>query len=109
MGDATAGGLQSRSALLIPVCPTVGQNVDSSHNVIGFLIVGLASEYDKAFEQFQHLFSRQLRTSAASIMLLEQEIRRQEQLAEQLSISAQQARHLENKLSRFSEVTNIGM
>jgi hypothetical protein len=99
-----------RSALLIPIRPTSRKDVEGG-NVIGFLVVGLAAsrEYDNDYEQFAHLCSRQLATSAASIMLLEQEIRRQEQLAEQLSISARQTQELEVKLSRFADISNIGM
>jgi PAS domain-containing protein len=110
MGQSINSGQACRSALLIPIRPTSRDDIEGQ-NVIGFLIVGLAEsrEYDKDYEQFAYLCSRQLATSAASIMLLEQEIRRQEQLAEQLSISARQTQELEMKLSRFADISNIGM
>jgi PAS domain-containing protein len=110
MEHSTDSSYSCRSALLIPIRPTSRNDIEGQ-NVVGFLIVGLAAsrEYDNDYEQFAHLCSRQLATSAASIMLLEQEIRRQEQLAEQLSISARQKQELEMKLSRFADISNIGM
>jgi hypothetical protein len=65
------GAQPCRSTLLIPIRPTT-RNDAEGHNVIGFLIVGISPfrEYDKDYEQFAHLCSRQLATSAASIMLL---------------------------------------
>jgi hypothetical protein len=100
----------SHSALLIPIRPTPRNDIEGQ-NVIGFLIVGLAAarDYDKDYHEFAQLCTRQLATSAASIMLLEQEIRHQEQLAQQLSISSRQARDLEMKLSHFADISNIGM
>jgi hypothetical protein len=99
-----------RSAILIPIRPTTKNEADGG-TVIGFLLVGIAAtrEYDKDLAQFVQLFSRQLDTSAASIMLLEQEIRRQQQLTAQLSTSTKQAQELERKFSRFAEISNIGM
>jgi hypothetical protein len=98
------------SALLIPIRPTMKNDKDG-HNVVGFLIVGLSPclRYDEDFAQFVHLCSRQLGTSAASIMLLEQEISRQRQLTKELSSSHRQAHELEAKLTRFTEISNIGM
>lgn len=110
LGAESHGEQECRSALLIPIRPTTKNEADGG-TVIGFLLVGVAATrgYDKDLAQFVQLFSRQLDTSAASIMLLEQEIRRQQQLSEQLSASAKQAQELERKFSRFAEVSNIGM
>jgi len=96
--------------LLMPIRPTTGNNA-TGQNAIGFIIVGLnpCLAFDEDYEQFTQLLTRQLATSAASVMLLEQEIRRQQQLAEQLSIQSREAQELERKFSRFAEVSNIGM
>jgi hypothetical protein len=100
----------SLTALLIPISPTARNDADGQ-SVIGFLVAGISRkrEYDHEYAAFVQLCSRQLATSAASVLLLEQEISRQVELAEQLSISARQTLDLEQKLSKFSEISNIGM
>lgn len=110
LGAESSGDQQCRSVLLVPIRPTT-KNEAEGGTVIGFLLAGIAATrgYDKDLAQFVQLFSRQLDTSAASIMLLEQEVRRQEQLAEQLSTSTKQTQELERKFSRFAEISNIGM
>lgn len=110
IGCESSGEEECRSALLIPIRPTTKNEADGGI-VIGFLLVGITATrgYDKDLAQFVQLFSRQLDTSAASIMLLEQEIRRQQQLTEQLSTSTRQTQELERKFSRFAEISNIGM
>jgi hypothetical protein len=110
LGSESTGDEESRSALLIPIRPTTKNEADGG-TVIGFLLVGIAATrgYDLDLAQFVQLFSRQLDTSAASIMLLEQEIRRQQQLTEQLSTSTKQTQELERKFSRFADISNIGM
>jgi hypothetical protein len=110
LGSGSTDSEPCRSALLIPIKPTKKSDAEG-HNVMGFLLIGIAASraYDENYEQFVRLLSRQLATSAASIMLLEQEIRRQQQLTEQLSSSAKQAQELERKFSRFAEISNIGM
>lgn len=99
-----------KTVLLMPIRTTVTTDGEG-YNVLGFLIVGLAPwlVYDEQFEQFLHLVGRQLGTSAASILLLEQEVKRQKQLAHELTTSTKQARDLEVKFHRFTELSNIGM
>jgi hypothetical protein len=110
LGPVTKMGMQCKTVLLIPIRPTT-KNGSGGYAVLGFLLVGLPSylRFDEQFSQFIHLCSRQLGTSAASIMLLEQEIRRQEHLAKQLSSSTRQASDLKRKFTRFEEISNIGM
>jgi GAF domain-containing protein len=110
LGAESTSKEECRSALLIPIRPTTKNEADGG-TVIGFLLVGIAAtrRYDKDLAQFVQLFGRQLDTSAASIMLLEQEIRRQQQLTEQLSTSTKQAQELEKKFSRFAEISNLGL
>lgn len=108
--DGTNSGQRYNSVLVVPIRPT-SRNDSAGQNAIGFLILGLNPnrKFDSDYEQFAQICSRQMGTSAASILLLEQEIRRQKKLTEQLSISARDAQELERKFSRFAEISNIGM
>lgn len=108
-GPRDSTGLNS-TALLIPIRPTASSDAEGQ-NVVGFLVAGVSPtrEYDHEYAEFAQLCGQQLSTSAASVLLLEQEINRQKKLAEQLSISARQTLDLERKLSKFSEISNIGM
>ncbi|KAF2424210.1 hypothetical protein EJ08DRAFT_595273 [Tothia fuscella] len=101
---------RSHTALLIPIRLT-SRNDAEGQNVIGFLVAGISPrcDYNIEYERFAQLLGRQLATSAASILLLEQEVRRQEQLAEQLAVNARHTSILEQKLNKFSEISNIGM
>ncbi len=101
---------QCTSALVMPIRPSTRNDAEGK-NSIGFLVVGLnpRRRYDKDYERFTRLWSRQLATTAASILILEQEISRQEQLTEQLSISAKHVQESETRFSRFAEMSNVAM
>ncbi len=101
---------QCTSALVMPIRPSTRNDAEGK-NSIGFLVVGLnpRRRYDKDYERFTRLWSRQLATTAASILILEQEISRQEQLTEQLSISAKHIQESETRFSRFAEMSNVAM
>ncbi|GAB7350496.1 hypothetical protein MBLNU459_g1092t1 [Dothideomycetes sp. NU459] len=98
------------SALVMPIRPTTGEDFEGK-SAIGFLIVGLnpRRKYDRDYERFTRLWSRQLATSAASVMLLEQQISRQVQLTAQLSISARNMKETEARFSRFAELADVAM
>lgn len=98
------------SAVVVPIRPTK-RNDKEGANAIGFLIIGLSPHrtYDQEYEQFVHLCSRQLATSAASVMLLVQEVHRQKQLAEQLSITTKNQRQSETRFRRFAELADVAM
>lgn len=98
------------SALVMPIQPTTRGDSEGK-NSLGFLIVGLNPRrpYDSNYERFTLLWSRQLATSAASIMLLEREVSRHEQLQVQLSISARHVQEAESRFSRFSDVADVAM
>lgn len=98
------------SALVMPIRPTTKEDAEGKSS-LGFLIVGLnpRRRYDADYERFTRLWSRQLATSAASVMLLEQEISRQEQLKAQLSISARKEQESEARFSRFAEMADVAM
>lgn len=101
---------QCTSALIMPIRPSTRNDAEGK-NSIGFLVVGLNPrlKYDKDYERFTRLWSRQLATTAASILILEQEISRQEQLKEQLFISTKHIQESETRFSRFAEMSNVAM
>lgn len=98
------------SVLVVPIRPTT-RNDTEGKNCIGFLVVGLSPNgfWNAEYEQWTRLWSRQLATAAASVLLLEQEMSRQAQLAEQLSISARAAQETEYRFSRFAEMSDVAM
>ncbi|KAF2723553.1 histidine kinase M3YPp [Polychaeton citri CBS 116435] len=104
-------GDQCTQALLCPVQPT-----SKCGNIQGFIIVGVnpRREYDTDYQQFVQLLHRQLATSLASIMLIEDEIRRSRiaadlatqdriKLAEQLAESKQEAAEIEMRFRRMAD------
>lgn len=98
------------SVLVVPIKPTTRYDTEGK-NSIGFLIVGLSplSRWNIEYEQWTRLWTRQLVTSAASVVLLEQEVARQAHLAEQLVISARTAQETEYRFSRFAEMADVAM
>jgi PAS domain-containing protein len=90
-------------AVVMPIRPTT-RNDSEGLNAIGFVIMGLNPRraYDTDYQRYTRLWSQQLATSAASVVLLEQENRRRMQLKEQLSIN-------ELRFSRFAEMSNVAM
>ena len=101
---------QCRAAAVMPVLPTSRTNPDEN-SVIGFLIIGLnpRRRYDEDYDRFHRLCFRQLATSAASVLLIEQQLLRQKQLAEQLTIQERQCQECEARLSRFAEMATVAM
>ncbi|KAH0287862.1 hypothetical protein M436DRAFT_45572 [Aureobasidium namibiae CBS 147.97] len=90
-------------AVVMPIRPTT-RNDSEGLNAIGFVIMGLNPRraYDTDYQRYTRLWSQQLATSAASVVLLEQENRRRLQLKAQLSIN-------ELRFSRFAEMSNVAM
>jgi PAS domain-containing protein len=90
-------------AVVMPIRPTT-RNDSEGLNAIGFVIMGLNPRraYDTDYQRYTRLWSQQLATSAASVVLLEQENRRRMQLKAQLSIN-------ELRFSRFAEMSNVAM
>jgi len=99
-----------KSAVIMPIRPTTRNDAEGK-NAIGFVIVGLnpRREFDQDYERYARLWCRQLATSAASVVLLEQEMARQKQLTAQLSLSTKKAQESETRFSRFAELSNVGM
>ena len=99
-----------RLAAVMPIRPTTRNDAEGK-NAIGFVVIGInpRRSFDEDYERYTRLWSRQLATSAASVVLLEQEIARQRQLTAQLSISARHAQESEARFSRFAEMSNVAM
>ncbi|THV79850.1 hypothetical protein D6D29_06570 [Aureobasidium pullulans] len=92
-----------RHAVVMPIRPTT-RNDTEGLNAIGFVVIGLnpRRSYDDDYQRYTRLWSQQLATSAASVVLLEQENKRQMRLKAQLSIN-------ETRFSRFAEMSNVAM
>ncbi|KAI5250306.1 hypothetical protein E4T47_01292 [Aureobasidium subglaciale] len=92
-----------KHAVVMPIRPTT-RNDSEGLNAIGFVVMGLNPRraYDDDYQRYTRLWSQQLATSAASVVLLEQETKRQMQLKEQLTIN-------ETRFSRFTEMSNVAM
>jgi PAS domain-containing protein len=93
-------GLNSRgfhdpctSVVVIEIIPTTGHD-----KVLGFLVLGLNTRrpFDAEYNQFVQVLRRQIATSMAAVLLLEEEIRRGRTIAEQAAIDQQ---IMEDKLS----------
>lgn len=80
-------------------------------NAIGFVILGLnpRRNFDEDYQRHARLWSKQLAASAASVVLLEQEMARQKQLTAQVCISAVYAQQSEARFSRFAEMSDVAM
>ncbi|KAI0204626.1 histidine kinase [Astrocystis sublimbata] len=106
-----------RSIVIFPVHPTTG-----SESVVGFIVMGINPRrpYDKDYQLFVNLLSRQLATSLASVVLFEEEIRRgqraaqmalrdRQELTEQLHIRTREVEESELKFTRMAEFAPVGM
>lgn len=100
----------SESAVIIPIRPTTRNDAEGM-NAIGFVVVGLnpRRELDADYQRYIRLWGQQLATSAASVVLFEQETARQRRLEAQLSISTKHAQASEMRFSRFAEMSNVAM
>jgi len=91
------------SVVIIEIVPTTGYASDRD-TVLGFLVLGLNTRrpYDEEYRQFIQVLRRQITTSMAAVLLLEEETRRGRTIAEQAAIDQQ---IMEEKLSlRTSEL-----
>jgi signal transduction histidine kinase/CheY-like chemotaxis protein len=105
------------TVVVFPVHPTPG-----GESVIGFMVLGInpRSAYDGNYQLFIHLLSRQLATSMASVVLFEEEIKRnqkaarlaaldRQELSMQLYLRTQEAVESEYKFTRMTEFAPVGM
>jgi len=99
-----------KSAVVIPVRLT--SRIDAKGtDVAGFMVLGTNPRraFDDDYERYIRLWSRQMDTSAASVVLLEQEVNRQRKLTAQLTISTRHIQESEARFARFAEMSTIGM
>jgi signal transduction histidine kinase len=97
-------GLHSRgfqdpctSVVIIEIIPTTGHG-STRDTVLGYLVLGLNTRrpFDAEYKQFIQVLRRQITTSMAAVLLLEEEIRRGRTIAEQAAFDQQV---MEDKLS----------
>ncbi|KAJ4376119.1 hypothetical protein N0V83_001400 [Neocucurbitaria cava] len=98
-----------KEAIIFPVRPTNGDNI------CAFLLIGINPRraYDEDYKSFAAMLNRQLATSLASVLLFEDEVRRNRQAAE---AAAQQREQLSQQLElqtsrmrRMTELSPLGM
>lgn len=107
--DFQGFGIPSKEALIIPVRSTSGQSI------LALLMIGLnpRRRYDQDYQTFIAMLNRQMATSLAAVLLLEDEARKnrtaaelaelqREKLTEQLALQ-------ESRLRRMTEFSPLGM
>lgn len=87
---------QCGSAVMLPITPTTGHS-STRDTALGFVVLGLNTRrpFDSDYQQFIKVLRRQLTTSMASVLLLEEEIKRGRTIAEQATLDQ---KILEDKL-----------
>ena len=114
-----------RDVVVCPISPTTGGQAAQpirGEAVPGFLVMGVNPRrpYDEDYSLFSQLVSRQMATSLASVMLLEEEIRRGQhaarlaaidrmELSEQLAARTQEAIESETKFTRMAHLSPAGL
>lgn len=102
-------GDSCREAIIFPVRPTNGENV------VAFLLLGVNPRrpYDSEYVSFTSMLNRQLATSLASVMLFEDETRRNRDVVEAAALEKQQlTQQLDlqaSRLRRMTELSPLGM
>lgn len=109
-------GEPSHTIVVFPVHPT------TSESIVGFVVFGTNPRrpFNTDFELFVHLLSRQLDTATASIILFEEEIKREQRAARMaaldrqelqklLHIRTQEAEESEYKFTRMAAFAPVGM
>ncbi|KAK3329062.1 hypothetical protein B0H66DRAFT_12272 [Apodospora peruviana] len=110
-------GEPCRTVVVFPVHP-----ITTGDMVVGFMILGVnpRRQYDKDYELFVNLLSRQLATSMASVVLFEEEIKRgqraarlaaldRQRLSMQLHLRTQEAVESEYRFTRMAEFGPVGL
>ena len=107
-------GDPSMKVVVLPIRPT------QAESVLAFLVLGLNSQrpYDDDYQVFLRLLNRQLATSVASVVLIEDEIRRAKlaadqalldsiKLEEQLALQAQEAAKSQARFQRLADTGGV--
>jgi signal transduction histidine kinase/CheY-like chemotaxis protein len=108
-----------RSVVVCPVQPTT---VDGNLDPLGFIVLGVNPRrpYDADYSLFIQLLVRQLATSLASVVLIEEEIKRGQkaaelaaldriQLSQQLAARTQEARDIETRFAHMANSSPAGL
>ena len=118
-------GEPCRDVVVCPISPTAGSEAiqsDLGESIPGFIVMGVNPHrpYDEDYSLFIQLLSRQLATSLASVMLLEEEIRRGQhaaklaaidrlELSEQLAARTKEVIESETKFTRMAHLSPAGL
>lgn len=110
-----------KNAAIFPIRPTT-TNPNSTETVLGYLVMGMNTRrpYDEEYRTFHRLFNRQIVTSIASVLLLEEETRRgrtiaeqaaldQRKFEEQLSLRTRELERSREQLQNFADCVPVGI
>jgi signal transduction histidine kinase len=116
IAKSRAWGDECTAAVLCPVGPT------NRENVLGFMLIGINPRhaYDDDYKTFINILSRGMATSIASVVLIEEELRRTRvaaklatedriRLSEQLAVTKQEAEASEARFRRMTELSPQAM
>lgn len=116
VAKSRAFGDECTAAVLAPVGPT------NRENVLGFMLIGINPRhaYDTDYQQFIQLLVRQMATSIASVVLIEEELKRSRlaaelaaqdriRLSEQLAVTKQEAQETEAKFRNMTAMAPVAM
>jgi hypothetical protein len=116
VAKSRAFGDDCTAAVLCPVGPT------NRENVLGFMLIGINPRhaYDDDYKTFIKILSRQMGTSIASVVLVEEEIKRAKiaaqlatqdriRLSQQLAVTKQEAKDTEVRFRRMTELSPMAM
>ncbi|KAK8171098.1 hypothetical protein BKA80DRAFT_339132 [Phyllosticta citrichinensis] len=126
--ESLVQGIESRawhepcdSVVISPIRPTTGHAL-TRDTAVGFMVIGLNSHrpYDEEYRTFINLLNRQITTSMASVLLLEEETRRGRTIAEQaaydqfkieelLRVRTQELEQSELQLKHFADGVPTGI
>ncbi|KAJ9647794.1 hypothetical protein H2199_001569 [Coniosporium tulheliwenetii] len=110
-----------KGAVICPIRPTT-TNPNSTETVLGYLVMGMNTRrpYDDEYRTFHRLLNRQIVTSMASVLLLEEETRRgrtiaeqaaldQRKFEEQLSLRTRELERSREQLQNFADCVPVGI
>lgn len=116
MAKSRAYGDECTSAILCAVGPT------NRDNILGFILIGISPRraYDQDYAQFIQLLTRQMGTSLASMVLIEDELRRSRiaaelaaqdrmRLSQKLNETTEKARDIENRFRNMADLAPVSM
>jgi hypothetical protein len=93
------------TVVIWPICPT------GMGDTVGFLLIGLNPHLglDEDFRGFLEIMKRQIATSAAAILLFEDEVRHREQVAQQLEFRTKEFLKSELKFQKMTDNSMVGI